>query len=51
LSTLLQLFETKSGAEWRQSKVETSLFFTSRDVDGAIEQVEVTLKLYSFTVE
>lgn len=37
-----QLFETKAGAEWRQSKVETSTFFTSKEGDNLIEQVEVS---------
>ncbi|XP_067950086.1 solute carrier family 53 member 1-like isoform X2 [Watersipora subatra] len=35
-----KLFETKEGAEWRQSNVETSIFFTSKDVASVIEQVE-----------
>jgi len=43
----LKLFETKSGAEWRQSKVETSLFFTTKDVESIIEEVEVGILVAS----
>ena len=38
------MFETKAGAVWRQAHVETSQFYTSKDVDKIIEQVEVGSK-------
>ena len=45
LECVFQLLETKAGAEWRQSKVETSIFFTSKEVANVIEQVEVRIWL------
>ena len=49
LAACLQILQTTHGAEWRQAHVEIAPFYTNKEVDHLLKDVEVTIK-YSFSI-
>jgi len=42
-----QLIKTDRGSHWRQANVETAPFYTNKEVDHLIKEIEVLLLLFT----